>query len=406
MMLALLVLALVALALALLPAGLAAVNLAILRTPAPTPTDGLVSILIPARNEAAVIEGTVRAALASRCVPVEVLVGDDHSTDDTAAIVARIAATDPRLRLVAVPALPEGWTGKNHACAALAGAARGERLLFLDADVTLAPDGAAALAAHAGKSGADLVSGVPRQVMGTLGERLTVPMINFLMLGYLPIAMMRASPRTSLGAACGQMILIAREAYAATGGHGAIRTSLHDGVRLPRLLRERGYRTDLVAGHALAACRMYRDFAQSWAGFSKNAHEGMATPAALPVWTVLLFGGHVLPWLVLAVALALGAGTAVAMAGAAAVVSLATRAAITLRVAEPAATILLHPLTICTALAIQWNVLLRPARAGRAVWKGRSYTVGGAVGGSGVGSVSGSLSGSLEGAPRPQREPG
>ncbi|MFX7265344.1 hypothetical protein ABTI85_19930, partial [Acinetobacter baumannii] len=96
------------------------------------------------------------------------------------------------------------------------------------------------------------------------------------------------------------------EAYAATGGHGAIRTSLHDGVRLPRLLRERGYRTDLVAGHALAACRMYRDFAQSWAGFSKNAHEGMATPAALPVWTVLLFGGHVLPWLVLAVALALG----------------------------------------------------------------------------------------------------
>ena len=104
--------------------------------------------------------------------------------------------------------------------------------------------------------------------------------------------------------------------------------------------------------------------------------------------------------------LALGAGTAAAVAGAAALVSLATRAAITLRVAEPAATILLHPLTICTALAIQWNVLLRPARAGRAVWKGRSYTVGGAVGGSGVGSVSGSLSGSLEGAPRPQREPG
>ena len=399
MMLALLVLALVALALALLPAGLAAVNLAILRTPAPTPTDGLVSILIPARNEAAVIEGTVRAALASRCVPVEVLVGDDHSTDDTAAIVARIAATDPRLRLVA---LPEGWTGKNHACAALAGAARGERLLFLDADVTLAPDGAAALAAHAGKSGADLVSGVPRQVMGTLGERLTVPMIDFLMLGYLPIAMMRASPRTSLGAACGQMILIAREAYAATGGHGAIRTSLHDGVRLPRLLRERGYRTDLVAGHALAACRMYRDFAQSWAGFSKNAHEGMATPAALPVWTVLLFGGHVLPWLVLAAALAFGAGTAVAMAGAAALVSLATRAAITFRVAEPAATIPLHPLTVCTALAIQWNVLLRPARAGRAVWKGRSYAVGGSMGGS----MGGPVGGSLEGASKPQRKPG
>ena len=390
MTLALLILAMIALALALLPAGLAAVNLAILRSPEPTRTEGLVSILIPARNEAAVIEGTVRAALASHGVPVEVIVGDDHSTDDTATIVQGIARTDPRLRLISVPALPEGWTGKNHACVALSEASRGERLLFLDADVTLAPGGAAALAAHAAEKGAHLVSGVPRQVMETLGERLTVPMIDFLMLGYLPIAMMRTSPRASLGAACGQMILIAREAYAATGGHGAIRTSLHDGVRLPRLLRARGFRTDLVAGHALAACRMYRDFAQSWAGFSKNAHEGMATPAALPVWTLLLFGGHILPWLVLAAALALGAGTAAAIAGAAALVSLATRAAITLRVAEPPVTIPLHPLTVGTALTIQWNVLLRPTRAGRAVWKGRSYAVGGSVGA----------------AVKPQREPG
>ncbi|MEH3119851.1 MAG: glycosyltransferase [Methylorubrum populi] len=374
MTLALLVLAMLALALALLPAGLALANLAILRTPEPPlRADGLVSILIPARNEAAVIEDAVRAALASTGVAVEVLVGDDHSTDDTAAIVARIARSDPRLRLIAVPALPEGWTGKNNACVALAAAARGDRLLFLDADVTLAPEGAAGLAAHAARGGAHLVSGVPRQVMESLGERLTVPMIDFLMLGYLPVALMRALPRPSLGAACGQMILIERAAYAATGGHGAIRTSLHDGVRLPRLFRERGFRTDLVAGHALAACRMYRNFSQSWAGFSKNAHEGMATPAALPVWTLLLFGGHVLPWLVLAAALALGTGPAAAVAGAAALVSLATRAAITLAVAEPPATILLHPATVLTALAIQWNVLLRPGRAGKAVWKGRNY---------------------------------
>ncbi|MGN7127201.1 glycosyltransferase [Methylorubrum thiocyanatum] len=380
MTLALLILALVALALALLPAGLAAVNLAILRSPEPTRTEGLVSILIPARNEAAVIEGTVRAALASHGVPVEVIVGDDHSTDDTATIVQGIARTDPRLRLISVPALPEGWTGKNHACVALSQAARGERLLFLDADVTLAPGGAAALAAHAAEKGAHLVSGVPRQVMETLGERLTVPMIDFLLLGYLPIALMRASPQVSLGAACGQMILIARDAYRQTGGHGAIRTSLHDGVRLPRLFREQGFVTDLVAGQTLAACRMYRNFAQSWAGFSKNAHEGMATPAALPVWTLLLLGGHVLPWLVLAAALALGAGIAAAVAAAAGLVSLATRAAITLKVAEPPATILLHPATVCTALAIQWNVLLRPGRAGRAVWKGRSYAVAGQPG--------------------------
>jgi cellulose synthase/poly-beta-1,6-N-acetylglucosamine synthase-like glycosyltransferase len=369
-----LALALLCLALALLPACLAAVNLGILRTPEPEVEEpGLVSILIPARNEAAVIEGTVRAALASAGIAIEVLVGDDHSTDDTAAIVRGIAAADPRLRLVAVPDLPEGWTGKNHTCSVLAREARGGRLLFLDADVTLAPNGAAGLAAHARRSGADLVSGVPRQTMGTLGERLTVPMIDFLLIGYLPMALMRLLPDPSLGAACGQMILMRAESYAASGGHGAIRTSLHDGVRLPRLFREQNLRTDLVAGHALATCRMYRDFRQSWAGFSKNAREGMATPRALPVWTLLLFGGHVLPWLLLVLALLVGDRPAAWVAAGAALVSLATRAAITLVVREPAATVPLHPATICTALAIQWNALLRPDRAGASVWKGRRY---------------------------------
>lgn len=371
-----LALALLGLVLALLPACLAAVNLSILRTPEPEPeAPGLVSILIPARNEAAVIEGTVRAALASAGIAVEVLVGDDHSTDDTAAIVRRIAEADPRLRLVSIPDLPEGWTGKNHACAMLAREARGDHLLFLDADVTLAPNGAAGLAAHASRARADLVSGVPRQEMGSLGERLTVPMINFLLIGYLPMALMRLLPDPSLGAACGQMILMRADAYRESGGHEAIRTSLHDGVRLPRLFRGKGKRTDLVAGHALATCRMYRDWPQSWAGFSKNAREGMATPRALPVWTLLLFGGHVLPWLVLILALLAGHAAAAWIAAGAVLLSLATRAAITLVVREPAATVPLHPATVCTALAIQWNALLRPARAGVAVWKGRRYPI-------------------------------
>ena len=371
-----LALALLTLALAALPACLAAVNLSLLRTPEPEPeAAGLVSILIPARNEAAVIEGTVRAALASAGIAVEVLVGDDHSTDETAAIVQGIAQADPRLRLVSVPDLPEGWTGKNHACAVLARAARGDHLLFLDADVTLTPNGAAGLAAHARRARADLVSGVPRQVMESLGERLTVPMIDFLLIGYLPMALMRLLPDPSLGAACGQMILMRAQAYVESGGHGAIRTSLHDGVRLPRLFRERGLRTDLVAGHALATCRMYRDWRQSWAGFSKNAREGMATPRALPVWTLLLFGGHVLPWLMLVLALLAGHASAAWVAAGAGLLSLATRAAITLVVREPAATVPLHPAAVCTALAIQWNALLRPGRAGVAVWKGRRYPI-------------------------------
>ena len=368
-------LALLCLAAALLPAVLAGVNLARLRTPAPEP-GGLVSILIPARDEAERIGATLRAALASVGRPIEVLVGDDHSTDATPAIVAALAEADPRLRLVPVPALPPGWTGKNHACAHLAGQARGLHLLFVDADVALAPEAAAALSAHAEGSGAALVSAVPRQRMESLGEALTVPMINFLLVGFLPIPMMRASTDPRFGAACGQLVLVEHAAYRATGGHGAIRTCLHDGVRLARLLRSAGHRTDLVAGHRLAVCRMYAGLIEAWAGFSKNAHEGMATPRALPVWTLLLGLGQIMPVpLVLAGLFGTLPGAAFVAALLALALSLATRAAITFATREPFVTIPLHPATVLVALAIQWNVLLRRERAGAAAWKGRSYPI-------------------------------
>lgn len=369
--------------LALLSAGLTAWNLLLYRAPprpaaagtgAPPPT---VSVLIPARNEADTIEAAVRAVLANRDVELELIVLDDASTDATAAIVAALAAEDGRVRLERAPPLPPGWSGKQHACHVLGGLARHELLVFVDADVRLAPDALGRMAAFLGPREAALASGVPHQETGSFFERLLIPLILVLLLGYLPMAGMRLSRLAGFGAGCGQLFIARRAAYRRAGGHAAIRASLHDGVTLPRAFRRAGFGTDLFDATDIATCRMYRGARQVWDGFSKNATEGMATPAALPVWTVLLAGGHVLPWLLLAAGAAAGLPAGVTVPAALGVAAaLAQRLALALRFRQPLPEVLLHPVAILVLLALQWTALIRAARGRAPTWRGRAYPQG------------------------------
>jgi hypothetical protein len=168
--------------------------------------------------------------------------------------------------------------------------------------------------------------------------------------------------------------LVNAAAYRAVGGHGSIRARIHDALMLARRFRAWGRRTDLADGAGLASCRMYDGFAPAWAGFLKNAREGMAKPTALPVWTVLLAGGHVLPPVLVALAAA-GLGP-LWPSSAALVLSLGLRAAITQRARESWRSVPLHPATVAVALAIQWTALLRAHRGRPAAWKGRVYHAG------------------------------
>ena len=360
-------------ALAALPAVMAGINLLVLRRPPLPATPPSIAILIPARNEAAAIGACVDAALASAGADIEVIVLDDGSSDGTGAIVEARARGDARLRLASAPPLPAGWNGKQHACHILSGLTRRPILLFIDADVRLAPEGAARLAAGMAMGSADLVSGVPRERMESLAERLLIPMINALILGYLPVLMMRRVGQESLGAGCGQLMMVRAEAYRAAGGHAAIRSTLHDGLKLPRLLRRAGFKTDLVDGTDLAECRMYSGVRELVRGLLKNATEGMAKPVALPIWTVLLFGGHVLPWILLAKALAAGSPELVALTMLACALPLAARAAQALRCKEPLGAVPLHPFGVLALLAIQWTALVRRRLGIQTDWRGRAY---------------------------------
>ncbi len=364
---------------ALSPAVLFCINLRRYKAPSAPGSEAYlrpVSVLIPARNEERSIRAAVESVLASTGVELELIVLDDASTDRTSEIVTDLVTTSGgRLRLAQAPSLPSGWNGKQHACWSLSHLARYDTLCFLDADVRLTPDALVRMSAFLYSGQSKLVSGFPRQVTETWLEWLLLPLIHFVLLGFLPVARMREGTDTSFSAGCGQFIMVDRSTYVAVGGHASIRETMHDGLRLPRLFRQHGFHTDLADLTGLARCRMYTDAAGVWQGLAKNATEGIAAPARILPISILLFLGQVMPFL-LAFTLLLhrgpsGLGIACIVAGLAG--AWLPRLLATHRFRQPLRSAILHPVGIILLLAIQWYALGRKTLGGSVSWKERSY---------------------------------
>lgn len=367
-------LAVASLALATLPAGLYLHNLRRFRPPPtldPWRPPARVSVVVPARDEADNIVLFLDAVLASRGVELEVVVVDDGSSDGTVGLVLARAARDPRVRLVRAPSLPTGWNGKMFACHTGARVSRHPTLVFLDADLRVHPEALARLVAGLRTTRATLVSGIPRQITHSWLERLIVPLIPFVLLGYLPIGRMRASTHPAYAAGVGQVFAVRREAYRRAGGHAAIRHTRHDGLALPRAFRRVGLRTDLLDLTELLSVRMYRDAASTWAGFAKNADEGLGRPTVLLSLGPALLVGQVLPFLLLALTPWLPTSATALVATTAALVLL-PRLVSRRRFHQPWLAVLGHPLGVLLLLATQIYGLVR-ARSGRRVaWRGRA----------------------------------
>jgi glycosyltransferase involved in cell wall biosynthesis len=224
-----------------------------------------VSVIVPARNEEACLAACLESLSAQTGVGFEITVVDDASTDHT----REIAQSFPSLRVVDAGPPPLGWTGKNNAMASGAKVARGEWLLFTDADTVHKSGSLSRAVAEARQGGAALLSYSPEQEVHGFWETAVMPVIFAeLAATYRPALV--SDPRSSAAAANGQYILIAREAYDAIGGHAAVSDSLLEDVALAKAVKASGRKILFrFAGDAVRT-RMYRSFSQLREGWTKN----------------------------------------------------------------------------------------------------------------------------------------
>lgn len=220
-------------------------------------SEPFVSVLVPARDEAANIGGCVTSLLKQDYENYELLVLDDQSSDGTADILARLAGQAPRLRVLAGQPLPDGWVGKNWACHQLSSAAGGDWLLFTNADTRHSPGMLRTIVARAEATRADFLSGMPAQETDSWIEKLAVPMLPWMLHAILPVPLVRACPLDLGTAAIGQFLLFRRSAYDTSGGHAAVRDRVVEDFALSRQVKRLGLRWDFVDVSRHVRTRMY-----------------------------------------------------------------------------------------------------------------------------------------------------
>lgn len=345
------------------------------------PADGpLVSVIIPARNEERNIERCARSVLASRWRRLELLIVDDHSTDRTGEIARTLAAGDDRVRVVVPPPLPPDWMGKQWACWTGAGVARGELLLFIDADTWQTPDmlprSVNALAVL--NAAALTVSGV--QSMETFWERIVQPAMFSMISGrFGGTESINRSRRAEDRIANGQCILFRRDMYDRLGGHESVRGKIAEDLALAQRAFRMGTPIVVILGIDQFATRMYASLGEIIRGWSKNMFAGAReaamggragramTPLILPLTPLL---GIIAPLAALAGAAGL-IDRGVGLWGALATLPvLLWYFAVYRAMRQPVAYAFLFPLANAVVL---WIVFRALARGRRVEWKDREY---------------------------------
>lgn len=255
------------------------------------PTD-LVSVLIPARNEEKNIATILNDLLQQTYQNIEILVFNDQSTDNTEKIVNEFSEKDKRIKLLNSNNLPLNWLGKNFACHSLSEIAVGKYFLFLDADVRIYNEIISETITFSKKYKLGLLSIFPKQTMHTFGEKICVPLMNYILLTLLPLILVRTTGFNSLSAANGQFMFMEAETYKKLLPHKTMKNKPVEDIEISRFYKKHKIKIACLSGKKDITCRMYQSYNEAINGFSKNVTSffGNSFLVALLFWLITTFG--------------------------------------------------------------------------------------------------------------------
>ncbi|MBM4173109.1 MAG: glycosyltransferase [Ignavibacteria bacterium] len=335
-----------------------------------------VSVLIPARNEEDIIEQCIRSICNQSYSQYEVIVLNDHSTDKTGEILHRLLLEFPQLSIIEGGVLPSHWIGKPHACHQLAMKAKGEYVLFTDADTFHDRSSIESLMKFAVTYNIDMLSAVPKQELKLFWEHVAVPFIHTLYLTYLPHDLILKNPNPQFAAANGQALLFKRESYQLIGGHTSVANSIAEDIDLAIRIKSFGMRLCHASASEIISCRMYRSSRDVFTGFSKNAFATMH----FDMYKLLFFVSHlfityVFPFIGLCIGLLLNNPLIILFNGLSIILSMSLRFIIAMYFGYPLWHSFLHALTASTFIVFAINSALWSKKKNGTEWKGRTYSL-------------------------------
>jgi Glycosyltransferases, probably involved in cell wall biogenesis len=338
----------------------------------------LISVLIPARNEAGNISRCLKSLLKQDYPNLEIIVLDDNSTDGTSREVEVMAQKDNRVRLVEGAPLADGWIGKNFASHQLAKYAKGEYFIFTDADTLHFPKTVSSAFGALITTKVDALSIYPRQIMVTFAERMTVPIINTALQCFIPFILIKKSKSPLFSTALGQFMMFKREAYEKIGGYESIKGNMVDDIQISKRVKKAGYKFMIFDGRNAIYCRMYKNLKGVITGLAKSIYPafngnvlalfsftGVLTATLLVPFILLPLGAFLLDWPAAIIRLMIFQ----------IIIVLAIKTIFAIRYKQRMLDILLAPVSMAIIDALIFLSFFQAKYGEGLLWKGRVYDV-------------------------------